>query len=138
MRFNRSSRAYRLVVGFISPPLIGTFLALTIGLAHQLFTAPRDFASIASAFLYFPIVLLGAVMFVGIQSLLFSLVMEFVVRSRVPGRRGFLAAAGGLGLLAALVPAVYIDAPELFLPLGVVVGVAVGWLVFDREQQRDA
>jgi hypothetical protein len=137
MKLNRSSRGYRLVVGFILPPVFGAVIVMAISLVEQLHTRPQQFESINSivwVLSYFPLMLLGAMIFVGIQSLVYSLVMEFVVRPGVSGRSSFLVAGGFLGFFAALAPANQIAAPETFLPIGIVVGVIVGLIICDKEQ----
>ena len=86
MPFNRSSRVYRLLVGFISPPFFGAIVVLAPALLTNLRSEQPLYETLAWMPVYTLMVFLGAMFFVGIQAFVYSLVMEFLVRPKVSRR----------------------------------------------------
>lgn len=135
MSFNRSSRVYRLLVGFISPPFLGSFLVVVSALLIDSRSEQSIYETLARIPVFTLMVFIGAIFFVGIQAFVYSLVMEFVVRPKVPRRSLFLVVSGLLGCASALYPGLVFTALPMFLPTGLVVGVIVGLLIYGRQTE---
>ena len=135
MSFNRSSRVYRLLVGFISPPFLGSFLVVVSVQLSELGSEQSLYETLARIPVYTLMVFIGAMLFVGIQAFVYSLVMEFVVRPKVSRRSPYLVVSGLLGCVSALYPGLVFAALEMFLPTGFVVGAIVGLLIYGGQTQ---
>ena len=133
MSFNRSSRIYRLLVGFISPPFLGSFLVVVSAQLSELGSEQSLYETVARIPVFTLMVFIAAMIFVGIQAFVYSLVMEFVVRPKVSRRNSFLVVSGLLGCLSALYPGLVFSALGMFLPTGFVVGGIVGLLLYGRQ-----
>lgn len=132
MKFIRSSRWYRLVAGFILPPVLGVvpiWLVLVGESVGQLMSGPQQLENLGSILLAFPFLLMFAIIFVGIQSLIFSLLMEFVIRPRMFSGKRLLMAGACFGFLSALPLSMGWYLGLLFLPIGIAVGAVVSWLI---------
>lgn len=129
MKFNRSRRSYRLVAGFFLPPLLGSLLVSLIEIARLLKITPLPYNDIGAIFLALPFLFVFALIMVGIQSLVFSLAMEFVIRPCLFRNKIVLAVGGLFGFLSALPLAIGLSVPVLFSAIGIVVGVFVSWLI---------
>jgi len=83
------------------------------------------------------VVIFFALIFVGTQSLVYSFIMEFVVRPKLLGLRDFLMISCILGFFSGLVPGLLVDDLGLFVLAGLLVGIFVGLLVYDRGVEID-
>ena len=137
MRSKSIAKSYRLLLGFFCPPIIGSILFLIVALASETKASPLNIDRIFEYFAQLHVVIFFAFVFVGAQSLAFSLTIEFVVRPRCFGLRTFLLISCILGFLSGLVPGVLVDDLSLFLPVGVLVGLLVGLLIYDRGAEID-
>lgn len=137
MTFNRSSRVYRLLVGFISPPFFGSLLVVVSIQLSATGSEQSLYETLARIPAMMLMVFVGAIFFVGIQAFVYSLLMEFVVRPKMFRRSPFLVVSGLLGCLSALYPGLVLAALGMFLPTGFVVGVIVGLLIYGRQTQLE-
>ena len=132
MRSDRRFRAFRLLLGLVAPPILGSILFLILALIRDTSAGLLQIDRLFDYFAQLHVVIFFAFVFVGIQSLAFSLIMEFVVRPGVSGLRYFLLISCLLGLLSGCVPGVLVDDLVSFLPVGALVGIIVGFLIYDR------
>ncbi len=137
MRPENLARTYRLLFGIFAPPIFGAILFLIFAFVTETNTSLLNIGRILEYLAQLHVVIFFAFVFVGIQSLAFSLIMEFVVRPKSLGLRYFLLISCILGLLAALVPGVLVDDLGLFVSVGFLVGTFVGLLIHDRGTEID-
>ena len=76
--------------------------------------------------------MLLALLFTGLQSLVFSIVMEFIARPVIHKLGYFVLVSGILGLLSGLIPGALTANLERFLLIGILVGIFVGLLLYDK------
>lgn len=107
---NRSQVILRLAIGAVFPPVLGSIIVGGIG---------------------FLSVLPFAFVFVGIQALIYSLVMEFFVNRRIHSLPASLVCALVLGGLSGVVPALLLGLEFMLVGCGValVVGFGLRWLM---------
>jgi hypothetical protein len=135
MRSKGMARTYRLLLGFIAPPIFGSILFLIFAIVPETMTSPINMDRIFEYIAQFHVVIFFALIFIGAQSFAFSLIMEFIVRPKFLGLRYFLLISCVLGFLSGFIPGVLVDDLGLFLPVGLLVGVFVGLLIYDRSNE---
>ena len=137
MRFISAKRANRILLGFLAPPISGSVLFVIYALVAETNAGPINIDRILEYFSIIHIIIFFAFLFVGIQSLAFSILMEFVVRPKFPKLRYHLLTSCILGFLSGLIPGVLVDDLRLFLPAGMLVGILVGLLIYDKGIEVD-
>ncbi len=135
MRFNTSSRFYRLVVGFFSPLIFGSILFSIVIILKKAESGSIPVDYFIETLSALPKIFVLAMMFVGLQSLTYSIIMEFLVRPRVRKLTYFLLTSCFLGLLSGLIPGILIIALEVFLPIGILAGLFAGLLIYVKENE---
>ena len=125
-------RAYRLLLGILAPPIFGSIMFLVFALVAQAITGQINIDRIFEYLAELHVIIFFALVFVGMQSLVFSFIMEFVVRPKFFGLKYFLLISCVLGILSGSIPGVLVDDLDLFLPVGMLVGGLVGLLIYDR------
>ena len=116
-------RLIRLLGGILLPPLLGALLIFVpVILFNMIATTStgKNWQDIVSGIF---IAILFAYIFAGLQSLVASLLMEFVVNPKAR-RDGLAVSAGGFFGLLSVLP---LASGLVFLPVGLIVGLLVGW-----------
>lgn len=126
------ARAFRLLLGFLAPPVFGSILFLIFAIVSERNASPVTMDRVFDYFAQFHVIIFFALILVGAQSLAFSLIMEFIVRPNFPGLRYFLLISCVLGLLSGLIPGILVDELGLFSLVGFLVGMFAGLLIYDR------
>ncbi len=111
----KQGQIYRITVGIIYPPLVGWTLFILLGVFYESPEANGSIFPIAFFFLLF------AYLYMFIPSVIFSLLMEFIVNKRISNGLVAIAFAGFYGLIIGnfLGP--------LWWQVGLITGVLVGW-----------
>lgn len=137
MRHTVTLRTYRLLLGFFAPPIFGSVMFLVFAIFAGSDAGPMSIDRMFDYFAQLHVIIFFAFLFVGAQSFVFSIVMEFVVRPRFPRLRYYLPMSCSLGLLSGLIPGVLVDDLHFFLPAGVLVGGIVGLLIHDESSEAE-
>jgi len=137
MRSKSMARVYRLLLGFFAPPIFGSIIFLIFAFVTETNTSQLNIERIFDYFAQIHVVIFFALIFVGTQSLVYSFIMEFVVRPKLLGLRDFLMISCILGFFSGLVPGLLVDDLGLFVLAGLLVGIFVGLLVYDRGVEID-
>ena len=99
MRFNKRRRPYRLVIAFLAPPVLGSFLFIGTVLLLELREGIYGLQHVIDSFSYLHLLVLFSLIYIGIQSLAYSLLMEFVIRPGLTDLKMFLLASVPLASL---------------------------------------
>ena len=136
MRSKYLTRTYRLVVAFIAPPILGSVMFIMYSLIEGGRTGAINLDLVFKMIGKLPIIIFFAFIFVGLQSVAYSIIMEFAVRPIVRNQKYFILVSCILGFLSGLLPGIAVDAlDKFFLPTGILVGVAVGFLIYTRSNE---
>ena len=135
MRMPKFNRVGRLFIGLFGPGIVASFLivafiivpaAIDERLSIEIFLkAPKDFV----------ILFLTGSFFIGLQSLVYTIVMEFVIRPRVLLRATYLVASCIMGAASGLIIDALIDSHPFFSFCGTVTGLLTGLILYDKEVQ---
>lgn len=121
--------ATRLLLGFLMPPILGVSLYL---LAHWISMPEAQFTEVIAVLglgIYFGFI------FVGLQSIIFTLLMEFFVRKRITVDWTAIKISALLGLFAGITLVSILDTLWI-LSFGVFVGAIVGWTLRRIEPHK--
>ena len=130
-------RTFRLLLGIFAPPVLGSILFLIYVIYTDLKNYPDDFGHVLDSLSELHIIIFFSFFFVGIQAILYSLTMEFIVRPRVRNRMYFVLFSSLLGAASGFVPGVTDGSLDLLLPIGIIVGAAVGLLLYSKQLEPD-
>jgi len=135
MRISKLNRVGRLLVGLLGPAIVSSFIIVVFifvkegikeGLSIELFQSlPKGFV----------IFLVAGSFFIGIQSLAYTIVMEFIVRPKVRLRYPYLTVSCMLGAASGLVVDVIFDNRPFFVIFGTMVGLLTGLILYDKDLQ---
>ena len=131
--FNIDSRPWR-TLGFVLPSIVASLFLYVPLVVPDVGRDDADFEKLSS--------LLGALLMysfvlVGLQSLIFTLTMEFVIRPRRFKLAAYLAISCGLGLISGA-GVLLVHPPAIgVVPLGGLVGVLVSLVVCDWRFYRN-
>jgi hypothetical protein len=135
MRFFNGSRTSRILTGLFAPPILGGLFWMSFVLYEAVMDGILNLDSPAEYARVLPWMFLWAFFFAGIQSLVYSLLMEFVARPKTKRRTDFILYSSLLGLLSGFV--VFFLLREKAIPMiGFLVGLAVALLIYD-DKNRD-
>jgi hypothetical protein len=135
MRILKLNRVARLLVGLLGPAAISSFIIVAYvfvpggikeGLSIEMFQLMLE-----SFVLFF----VAGSFFIGLQSLLYTIVMEFMVRPKVRLRNAYLVVSCMLGAASGLVVDVVFDDPPVFIIFGTVIGLLTGLVLYDKDMQ---
>lgn len=90
------------------------------------------FQSLTKGFVIF---LVAGSFFIGIQSLVYTIVMEFIARPKVRFRYAYLTVSCMLGAASGLVVDVIFDSRPFFVIFGTMVGLLTGSILYDKDLQ---
>ena len=124
------TRATRLLIGIITPPVFGATLLIFTELVFEFDQKQNTIEQIADVFRFFPWVVLIGFVAVGIQSLISALLIEFYVLPKKVTRIHFVRTCMLLGSLSGQIPGFFLEMMERLLPIGAVVGVILGLMLY--------
>lgn len=116
-------RIYRLILGAISPPIIGVCLGLIFAEVTSKQPSPFNIVELLGIFL------LGFI-FAGLQSAMYSLIMEFIVQRYKNNLQLFFIFSMALGGLAGLSLIVLFGFNINVFLIGIMVGALVGYVLY--------
>jgi len=135
MQISKLNRVGRLLVGLLGPAIISSFIIMVFVFVSA---GTKEGLSIDT----FQIVLKGFVLFlvagsffIGIQSLVYTIVMEFIVRPKVRLRNAYLLVSCMLGAASGLVVDVIFDNRPFFIIFGAIIGLLTGLILYDKDLQ---
>ena len=136
-RSKRTAKTCRLILGFLAPPILGSVLFLMLILGLEINAGPTSIDRVLEYIFGFHLIVFSALIFIGLQSLAYRIIMKFVVRPKIHRLRYFLLVSCILGGFSGLFPGVIVDDLDLFLPMGMLVGIVVGLLIYDKNMAID-
>lgn len=131
MRISKLNRVGRLLVGLLGPAVVSSFIIVVFifvkeGLSIELFQSlPKGFV----------IFLVAGSFFIGIQSIAYTIVMEYIARPKVRLRYAYLAVSCMLGAISGLVVDVIFDSRSFFVIFSTMVGLLTGLILYDKDLQ---
>jgi hypothetical protein len=135
MRIPKLNHVGRLLVGLLGPAIISSFtivvyVFVSAGIKEGL--SIEMFQIVLKGFVLFWVV--GS-LFIGIQSLAYTIVMEFIVRPKVRPRNAYLVVSCILGAVSGLLVDVIFDNRPFFIIFGMIVGLLTGLILYDKDLQ---
>ena len=135
MRTPKLNRVGRLLVGLLGPAIVSSFIIMVFvfvsaGIKEGL--SIEIFQSVIKGFVIF---LVAGLIFIGLQSLVYTIVMEFIVRPKVRLRNKFLVASCMLGATSGSIVGVIFDDLPFFITVGTVTGLLTGLILYDKDMQ---
>jgi len=135
MRTPKLNRVGRLLVGLLGPAIVSSFIIMVFvfvsaGIKEGL--SIEIFQSVIKGFVIF---LVAGLIFIGLQSLGYTIVMEFIVRPKVRLRNKFLVASCMLGATSGSIVGVIFDDLPFFITVGTVTGLLTGLILYDKDMQ---
>ncbi len=126
----KHGRYYRITIGVLLPPLLGFIpVGMYLAIDKALESSSIDMFSVFIVAGGILMVLIGSYLFVGVQSIVYSLVMEFLVAPKVRSKKLAIFLSGAMGFLSGLL----ISTGLSFL--GLLVGCLVGWYLISHYQK---
>ena len=135
MRAPKLNRVGRLLVGLLGPAIVGSFiLMIFVFVSAGIKEGPsiEIFQSVLKGFIIF---LVAGSIFIGIQSLVYTIVMEFIVRPKVRLRKVFLVVSCMLGTASGSIVGIIFDDLSFLMTLGTVTGLLTGVILYDKDMQ---
>lgn len=136
------TRNLKLLVGFISPPIMGVFIMVGYDLVLRINKSPIDANYLLDQLQTMPVAIFFAFLLMGLQSAVYALLMEFIITPYVKKTSWFIASSCMLGCcfgltLLFVLPA---EASTQVLFTGASVGIILGyWLnKINKRKQNNA
>jgi hypothetical protein len=129
----RNSVSSRLVIGLFGPAIFGSLMVVVFIFVPAGISEGLSIEMIRIALGGFVILLLGASFFIGLQSFLYTIVMEFIIRPRVRRRGAYLLASCMLGAVSGLAIDVIFEDHFYFSIFGLLTGFLTGLILYDKE-----
>lgn len=130
------NRVGRLLVGLLGPAIVSSliimvFVFISAGIKEGL--SIEIFQSVLKGFVIF---LVAGSIFIGFQSLVYTIVMEFIVRPIFRFRIVFLVVSCMLGAASGSIVDMIFDDFLSFTILGTITGFLTGIILYDKDMQR--
>ena len=135
MRIPKLNRVGRLLIGLLGPAIIGSFMMMVFIFVSAGIKEGLSIEIFQNVLKGFVILLLAASIFIGLQSLVYTIVMEFIVRPKVLLREAYLVASCMMGAVSGLVIDILIDDPPFFSIFGTITGLLTGLILYEKEVQ---
>ena len=129
------NRIGRLLLGLLGPAVIGSFITMVFVFVSAFIKEGPSIEMFQSVLKGFVIFLVVGTIFIGLQSLVYTIVMEFIVRPKVRMRNAYLIGSCMLGAASGLiVDMIFYDFPFLTV-LGAITGLLIGLILYDQDIQ---
>ena len=132
MLIPKLNRTGRLLIGLLGPAIISSFL---IVVCYFVLAGKKDGLSIE----IFPIMIFGffvslftALIFIGLQSLVYTITMEFIIRPKIRNRFIYLFVSCMLGAATSWT----IEYNSYFSIFGTIIGFLTGLILYDKEKAK--
>ena len=135
MRIPKLNRVGRLLVGLLGPAIVSSFIIVGFVFVSAGIKEGFSIEIFQSVLKGFVIFLVAGSFFIGLQSLIYTIVMEFVVRPKVRLRNAYLVVSCMLGAASGLVVDVIFDEPAFFIIFGTIIGLLTGLILYDKDMQ---
>ena len=135
MRSPKLNRNGRLLVGLLGPAIIGSFIMMVFVFVSAGIKEGPSIEMFQSVLKGFVVFLVAGSIFIGIQSFVYTIVMEFIVRPRVRLRKAYLVGSCMLGAASGtIVDMIFDDFPFLTI-IGTITGLLIGLILYDKDMQ---
>ena len=135
MRTPKFNRVGRLLVGLLSPAIVSSFIIMVFVFVSAGIKEGPSIEILHSVLKGFVIFLVAGSIFIGLQSLVYTIVMEFIVRPNVRLRNQFLIASCMLGAASGSIVGIIFDDFPFLIALGTVTGLLTGLILYDKDMQ---
>ena len=135
MRTPKLNRVGRLLVGLLGPAIVGSFILMVFVFVSAGIKEGPSIEIFQSVLKGFVIFLVAGSIFIGLQSLVYTIVMEFIVRPKVRLRNAFLVASCMLGAASGSIVGIIFDDLPFLITLGTVTGLLTGLILYDKDMQ---
>jgi len=133
MQNPKLNRVGRLLIGLLGPAIIGSFIIVVHVFVSAGVKEGLSIEMSQNVLKGFVLFLLAAPIFIGLQSLVYTIVMEFIVRPKVRLRYVYLVASCILGTASGLViDVIFNDHPFLSI-IGTITGLLTGLILYDKD-----
>ena len=135
MRRPKLNRVSRLLIGLLGPAIVASFiLMLFVFVSAAIKEGPsiENFYRVSKGFIIF---FIGGSIFIGLQSLVYSIVMEFIVRPKIRLRNVFLLTSSLLGAASGSIVGIIFNDLRFLVALGAVTGLLTGLILYDKDTQ---
>ena len=136
MRVPKLNRVGRLFVGLLGPAIVSSFIIVVYVFVSDGIKNGLSIEPVPVLFEGFVLFLVAGFFFIGLQSLVYTTVMEFIVRPRVRPRNAYLLVSCLLGAASGLVVDVIFDDPPFFVIFGTIVGLLTGLILYGKDMQN--
>ena len=133
LRTPKLNRIGRLLVGLLGPAIASSFIIIVyvfVSAAIKEGPSIEMFQSVLKGFVVF---LVAGAFFIGLQSLVYTIVMEFIVRPKVRLRNAYLIGSCMLGAASGSIVDMIFDGFPFFTILGTITGLLIGLLLYDKD-----
>lgn len=135
MRNPKLNRVGRLLIGLLGPATISSFIIVVYVLVAEGIKGGLSIEDFQSALKGFVIFLVTSFFFIGLQSLIYTIVMEFIVRPKVRLRNAYLIVNCMLGAASGMAVDIVFDEPPFFIIIGMIIGLLTGLILYDKDMQ---
>lgn len=133
------SRSLKLLIAFITPPILGSFILVSYDVLLRISEGRFDNDELLSQLVTMPIAIALAFLLVGFQSVIYAIVMEFLITPYVTKTFWFMISSCLLGAFFGLTLLFIfpIEATPQLLFTGAVVGFIAGYWLLKINQRNE-
>ena len=129
------NRVGRLLVGLLGPAIVGSFIIMVFVFVSAGIKDGPSIEMLQSVLKGFVVFLVAGLIFIGLQSFVYTIVMEFIVRPKVRLRNAYLVVSCMLGAASgSIVDIIFDDFPFVTI-LGAITGLLTGLILYDKDMQ---
>lgn len=133
MRTLKLNRVGRLLVGLLGPAIVGSFIIMVFVFVSAVIKEGPSIDIFQSVIKGFVIFLVAGWIFIGLQSLVYTIVMEFIVRPKVRLRNNYLVTSCMLGAASGSIVGIIFDDLLFLITLGTVTGLLTGLVLYEKD-----
>ena len=135
MRIPKLNLAGRLLVGLLGPAIVSSFIIMVYVFVSEGIKEGPSIELLQTVLKGFVLFFVAGSIFIGFQSLVYTIVMEFIVRPKVRLRIGYLVVSCMLGAASgSIVDKIFDDFP-LLTTLGAITGLLTGLILYDKDMK---
>lgn len=129
-------RIKRISIGIFGPSALGT-LFMVAWLFWERVINDNMYFHLKEAFPVLVFYYVASVIFMGIQSIAYAMIMEFIISKRTNNLYIFIGVSGLLGFLAGMSLILIDFQPELLSVIGLLTGLILGWILYFLREGLD-
>ena len=133
MRIPKLNRVGRLLVGLLGPAIVGSFVIMVfVFFPAAIKEGPSIelFQTVLKGFVIFSV---AGLIFVGFQTFVYTIVMEFIVRPKVRLRSAYLVGSCMLGAASGSIVDMIFDGLPFLTIVGTITGLLIGLILYDKD-----